>query len=127
MRIRRSALFSLITFLLIRFVTFNVPAMYVAIQAVLSLFASRHTFGHCDGHLGCAYETSRLAHESSSESQGLLWALMLNFRDFQRARHVSLRDARPGIDLDMRSGLHPRSIPTCSLKLFGTPKLTETA
>lgn len=34
-------------FLQIMFETFNVPAMYVAIQAVLSLYASGRTTGQC--------------------------------------------------------------------------------
>lgn len=34
----------------IMFETFNVPAMYVAIQAVLSLYASGRTTGGCEGN-----------------------------------------------------------------------------
>lgn len=44
----------------IMFETFNVPAMYVAIQAVLSLYASGRTTGRCLGGRGAStvYPTS---------------------------------------------------------------------
>ena len=64
------------------FESFSVPAMYVAIQAGLSLSASTRTTGFVMG-------TSRLAHESSCEPQGPPCAHLAadHVREFQRARH----------------------------------------
>lgn len=39
------------------FETFNVPAMYVAIQAVLSLYASGRTTGKPEGNMAQMFET----------------------------------------------------------------------
>merc|ERR1711948_221293 len=76
----------------IMFETFNMPAMYVAIQAVLSLYASGRTTGIMDSGDGVSHT---VPHENLDRAR-------LQFHNHRRARDCARREGeaclhRPGL------------------------------